>query len=174
MKTDDVYQFFGSANKACKAIGITRTAIYKWMERGYIPVKRQKQIELLTKGKLVAEKNKSNKSYKNEEDTSDIFLPSFRYYDKKQGMCDVESIHFRKRQAPKIVCISRKSKKEKFSVFTTDNLMQAIDVVDSDGKTVYEGDVCLKNKARFIFKNIEMIKSFRKLGKFKIIGNIFE
>lgn len=168
MKTDDVYQFFGSARNASKAIGVTRSAFYKWMDRGYIPLKQQKIFELLTKGKLLADIKKEEKEF-------GIYLPSFRYYDKKYGICCVKSIHFRKGKSPKITYSTNGKKVENLSVFTTKNLMQGVDVVDCEGEVLYEGDICLiKNKEKFIFENIEMLTKLKKLGKFKIIGNIFE
>jgi hypothetical protein len=175
MKTDDLYQFFGSAIKAAKAIGVQRATFYTWIERGYIPIKQQKNIELLTKGKLVSDKNKNHKFYESDVDSSIIYLPAFRYYDKKHGMCNIESMHFRHMKVPKIIYVTKGNKKKKFTVFTSENIMQAIDMVDCDGKTVYEGDVCLINKKeKFVFESIEMTKKLKKLGKFKIIGNIFE
>lgn len=168
MKTDDVYQFFVSAKNAASTIGVSRSAFYKWIDRGYIPFKQQKKIELLTKGKLTA--------FGIEDDMDDkgVYLPMFRYYDKKHGMCEVESIHFRKGKKPKIVYVKPGNRMEKFSAFTTSSLMQACNVIDCEGKTVYEGDICLlKNKEKFVFTDMEMLSKLRKLGKFKIIGNIF-
>jgi hypothetical protein len=89
-------------------------------------------------------------------------------------MCRVESLHFRKGKVPKITYVVEGNNKEKFSVFNTKNLMQATDLLDSKGIRLYEGDICLNNKVRFIFKNIEMANEFKKFGKFKIIGNIFD
>lgn len=169
MKIDEVYQFFGSAKNATSAIGVSRGSFYKWIDKGCIPIKQQKRFELLTKGKL--------KSFMSESDGEDysICLPMFRYYDKKHGMCEVESIHFRKGKRTKIIYIKTGNRTEKFSVFNTNNLMQSFGILDCDGNAVYEGDILLlKNKEKFIFKNIEMLSKLKKLGKFKITGNIFE
>ena len=173
MKTDDLYQFFGSTKNISNAIGISRSAFYKWILRGYIPLNQQKHIELLTKGKLTAV---SNKSFLIEEiDIHNIYLPMFRYYDKKYGMCEVESIHFRKGKKPKIVYIKSNDRTEKFSSFITHNLMQAVKITDINGKNVYEGDILLlKNKQKFFFRSMDMVNKLKKVGKFKIIGNIFE
>ena len=173
MKTDDVYEFFGSVMNASKEIGVTRSAFYKWMDRGYIPLKQQKYIELITKGKLIAGKKKENEICEN--DAHVIYLPRFRYYDKKRGMCDVESLCFRENKPPKIVYVSNVHHHEKFAVFTTENLMQAIDVLDCKGKQVYEGDIfLLKKGGKFTFSDIGMINKINRLGKFTIIGNVFE
>ncbi len=169
MNIDDIYQFFGSAKNATSAIGVSRSAFYKWLDKGSIPIKQQKRFELFTKGKL--------KSFKVEDEGEDyhIYLPIFRFYDKKHGMCEVESIHFRKGKSPKIVCLKPGNRIEKFSVFSTNNLMQACDILDTDGNTVYEGDILLlKNKEKFVFKSMKLLNKLNKLGKFKIIGNIFE
>ena len=169
MTIDDVYQFFGSAKQAAVAIGISRSAFYKWIDRGFIPVKQQKSIEMLTKGKLIAFK------LEDEIDDGSVYLPKFRYYDKKNGMCKVESIHFRDGKRPKIIYVKPGNKIEKFSVFDAKNLMQAVNLLDSKGNMVYEGDILfLKDGERFVFKDIEMVSKLRKLDRFKIIGNIFE
>lgn len=169
MTIDEVYQFFGSPINSYKSIGISRETFFMWIKRGYIPVTAQKKIEILTKGALIARL----------EDTCPIIsletnFPLFRYYDKKNGMCRVESIYFRAGKPPKITYVTYTQNK-KFTVFTTDNLMQAIDLQDSEGKILYEGDICrLKSGKKYIFESIEMAYQFRKLDKFKIIGNIFE
>lgn len=176
MKTDDVYQFFGSAKKAYDMLGISKSAFYKWRTNGCIPFKQQLKLQVFSHGKLLASKKDTPKYYRDEEiDIYSIYLPMFRYFDKKNGMCEVESIHFKRGNHPRIVYIKPGNKAEKFSVFNTKNLMQAVDVRDCDGKTVYEGDILLvKNKEKFVFKNIEMLSKLKKLGKFKITGNIFE
>jgi hypothetical protein len=169
MKIDEVYQFFGSAKNATSAIGVSRGSFYKWIDKGFIPMKQQKRFELLTKGKL--------KSFASESDAEDhgIYLPIFRYYDKKHGMCEVESIHFRKGKRTKIIYVTPANRGEKFSVFNKQNLMQSFGILDCDGNLVYEGDILLlKNKEKFVFKSVEFINKLKKLAKFKIIGNIFE
>lgn len=122
MNTDEIYQYFGSANKAAKAIGVTRAAFYLWMKRGYIPLFQQKKFETLTKGKLKSKPLDAKKTGKKEEK---IYLPLFRYNDKKYGICEVESLQFRKGRPPKITCVSSRHKHEKFSTFNSENLMQA-------------------------------------------------
>lgn len=175
MNTDEVYQFFGSCWKASKAIGITKQGFSIWEKRGYIPLKQQIKIEKITKGKLIAREEDAKKPDPNEAlDTESNYLPNFRYYDKKHGMCKVESIYFRKGKRPKITYVIEGNNREKFAVFSARNLMQASDLTDSDGCTLYEGDICLlENGDKFTFKHIGEEKKLKKLGKFKIIGNIF-
>jgi hypothetical protein len=171
MKTDDVYQFFGSGWKASIAIGVTRQTFSVWIKRGYIPFQQQKKIEKITKGKLIAREEDAKKSIESTKE----YLPSFRYYDRKYGMCRVESIHFRKGKAPKITYIIEGNNREKFSVFGSKNLMQAADIVDFYCRPVFEGDILkLKNGDKCIFESLDMVNKLKKLGKFKIIGNIFE
>lgn len=173
MILEEVYQFFGSANKAANVLNITRQAFYGWIRRGYIPLKQQIKIEKITKGKLIAKKEDANPN--NTINADSHYLASFRYYDKKHGMCRVESLHFRKGKLPKITYVINGNNREKFAVFDTKNLMQASDIVDSSGDFVYEGDICkLKNGEEFVFKSLDMANKLKKLGTFKIIGNIFE
>lgn len=174
MKTDDLYQFFGSAKNIVSALGIKRITFYSWVSRGFIPFKQQKNIELLTKGKLKAIKKDSNK-FDEEMDLDKIYLPIFRYYDKKNGMCEVKSINFNPKKRPKIIYINPNNRKEEFYSFNSETLMQAANIKDINGKVVYEGDILLlKDKKKFFFRNIDSANKLKKLGKFKIIGNIFE
>ena len=48
----EVIGFFGSAAATAKALGVTRQAIDQWSES--VPLGRQYQIEVMTKGKLKA------------------------------------------------------------------------------------------------------------------------
>ena len=53
MKTQDVIDFFGSREKVAEALGIESvSSISHWKE--YVPLLRQYQIEVLTKGALTA------------------------------------------------------------------------------------------------------------------------
>ena len=169
MNIDEVYQFFGSANKASNAIGISRSLFSKWITNRAIPINRQREIEVITKGVLIAEKPKP-------EIVKTIFLPAFRYHDKNYGICQVTALNFIEGNKPKITyIIEGKKKSEKFAAFDSENLMQALDLVDSEGKTVYEGDILkLKSGKKLTVKNKEMMAELGKADKFKIIGNIFE
>lgn len=176
MTAEEVYQYFGSAYAAAKAIGISKQSFSEWIEKRFIPFTRQIQIEKITKGKLVAlEEDAKKPDPKKALESDSHYLPNFRYFHKKYGMCKVESIYFRKGKLPKITFVVDGNNKEKFAVFDTKNLMQASDLVDSSGKTVFEGDVCLlKNGDEFIFESLDMKNKLKKSGKFKIIGNIFQ
>lgn len=189
MTIEEVYQYFGSAYAAAKAIGVTKQAFSEWIKHGFIPIKRQEKIEHLTKGKLIARSEDAKKPDINITGESESnYLPNFRYYDKKNGMCKVESIHFRKGNRPKITYVVEGNNKRKFTVFSTRNLMQAADLVDWYNHPVFEGDILQfenngnKNGEKFIFKSINQINQLKKLInnklnknlRFKIIGNIFE
>jgi len=172
MTPDDLYEFFGSVKNISQSVNVSRSLFYKWNKKGEIPFKQQKRIELLTKGKLKAI---SAKYFNEEVDSTYIYLPLFRYYDKKYGMCAVELIHFRKGKPHKIVYVKEGNRSEKFSSFITKNIMQATNVTDVDGRNVYEGYILLlKNKQKFFFRSLDMLHKLKKLGKFKIIGNVFE
>ena len=55
MRTQDVIDFFGSREKVAEALGITHvSAISHWGE--HVPVLRQYQIEVITKGVLSAKR----------------------------------------------------------------------------------------------------------------------
>lgn len=175
MKIDDLYQFFGSVTKIADSLGISRNSFYKWVARGSIPIKQQEYLEILTEGKLKASKKDCYNFDNEEKESTFLYFPLFRYYDKKNGMCEVKSINFRQGKSPKIIYIREKNKKQNFYSFNSETLMQAVNVKDINGKVVYEGDILLlKNKEKFIFESIDMIGKLKKLGKFKIIGNIFE
>lgn len=53
MKTRDAAVFFGSKKKLAEALGIQPSAVTMWGDR--IPLSRQYQIQVLSKGKLIAE-----------------------------------------------------------------------------------------------------------------------
>lgn len=54
MKTDDAITFYGGRDKLAKALGIDRSATYHWGDT--VPIGRQFQLQILTKGKLIAQK----------------------------------------------------------------------------------------------------------------------
>ena len=53
MRRQDAVKFFGSQTAVGKAIGVSQASVQKW-EEGAIPVMRQLQIEVASKGKLKA------------------------------------------------------------------------------------------------------------------------
>lgn len=116
MTLEEVYKFYGSTEELCKAIGITRQALVYWKEKGYVPLRAQTHIELITKGKLIANKEHFNKFVKKT-------IPSvFKYNDKKLGLCEVISLHFTKGVPPKIIYISPQNGK-KVTVFNEKHLI---------------------------------------------------
>lgn len=56
MRTEEVVKHFGSKIEIARALGIWHTAISAWGE--YPPMGRQYELEVMTKGKLKASKNK--------------------------------------------------------------------------------------------------------------------
>jgi len=57
MKTKDAAEFFGSKSKLAMALDIYPSAITQWGEE--VPLIRQYQIQVLSKGKLKADKAKA-------------------------------------------------------------------------------------------------------------------
>lgn len=56
MKTQEAADFFGGKKKLADALGVSASAVTQWGES--IPVIRQYQIQVLTKGKLKAKADK--------------------------------------------------------------------------------------------------------------------
>ena len=53
MKVENLIpKHFASASALADALGITRSAVSQWREKGVVPVVRQYQIEVVTKGKV--------------------------------------------------------------------------------------------------------------------------
>lgn len=57
MQIQEVLDFFGkSQTKVARALGIAQSNVSKWVKSGHVPELRQYQLQLLTKGKLKADK----------------------------------------------------------------------------------------------------------------------
>ncbi len=56
MTPNDVVQHFGTQVKAAQALGIKQSSIAGWIKNGAVPEGRQYQIQLLTGGKLQADR----------------------------------------------------------------------------------------------------------------------
>lgn len=56
MKPLEVIEYFGSQDKAAKALSISQPALSKWVKSGEVPKLRQYQIEKVTNGKLKTSK----------------------------------------------------------------------------------------------------------------------
>lgn len=52
MRTQDAADFFGGKSKLAEALGVSPSAITQWGE--YVPLVRQYQIQVVSKGKLKA------------------------------------------------------------------------------------------------------------------------
>lgn len=55
MKPQEVIEYFGSQEKAAKALGIKQPNLSLWLKAGAVPELRQYQIEKITNGKLKAD-----------------------------------------------------------------------------------------------------------------------
>jgi len=58
MLTQDAIQYYGSARRMARALGVQRHAISMWGKRP--PIGRQYQIEVLTRGALCADRDQAN------------------------------------------------------------------------------------------------------------------
>lgn len=172
MKLEEVYQYYGSANQACKALGLSRQSFSVWNKRGYIPILQQLRLEKLTNGKLLADEKHA---YRQEESTT-IYLPCFRFYSKTHGLCMVETINFQIGKKPKIVYLVKGAKAKKLVSFSTKTLMQASGVTDIEGANVFEGDVVTASNhaGYFVFKHIGMLDQLKGLEHVKIVGHIYD
>lgn len=58
MKASDVITHFGGIPEAAKALGVTRSAVWQWLERkgDSVPENRQYQVEVVTGGALKADR----------------------------------------------------------------------------------------------------------------------
>jgi DNA-binding transcriptional regulator Cro len=53
MTLEEVENYFGNLNQACKALGIASQNMTKWRAQGYIPHKQQFRLAHLTEGELM-------------------------------------------------------------------------------------------------------------------------
>lgn len=56
MTPNQLTRHYGNGNRAARALGISRQAVRRWIAQGYVPETRQYQIEVLTGGKLRADR----------------------------------------------------------------------------------------------------------------------
>jgi hypothetical protein len=54
MKPEEVKAYFKSAYSMYKATGMSPANLGNWLKWGYVPIKSQHRIELITKGELKA------------------------------------------------------------------------------------------------------------------------
>jgi biotin operon repressor len=55
MTTDDAVRYFGTKAELARQLGITRASVSGWRE---IPIDRQCQIEVITGGRLLADRDR--------------------------------------------------------------------------------------------------------------------
>jgi len=60
MGIEESVKFFGSGNKLCKALGLTRQNLTDWRRKGYIPMIQQMRLERVTGGKLKSDKEQAD------------------------------------------------------------------------------------------------------------------
>lgn len=65
MTITELLSYYGSQRKAAHVLGITQCRVSLW--KGVIPIERQCQYEVLTKGKLKADRDKLAKLKKDEK-----------------------------------------------------------------------------------------------------------
>jgi len=171
MTLEEVYQYYGTACKAAKAVGVARQSFYVWMQRGYIPSCQQKKYQKLSKGVLIAEESPEKNILKQKNFLS---IPNFRYYSKAQGMCTVKSLVFREGRPTRIVYCLPRNPLVTLSSFNVDNLMQASILFDSSNRRLYESDIVVCNGIEFVFESFDSSYNELHVNKFIIIGNIFE
>jgi transcriptional repressor of cell division inhibition gene dicB len=57
MKYEDLMDYFKSKRAIANAIDVSVQAVHTWWEKGKIPKGRQFQFEIITEGKLKADRN---------------------------------------------------------------------------------------------------------------------
>lgn len=55
MQIEEIIKFFGNQRGVAIALGIKEPSVFTWKKNGKIPMRRQYQIEKLTKGELKAD-----------------------------------------------------------------------------------------------------------------------
>lgn len=172
MRIEDVYAFYDSSHDIQDALGITRQALSNWKKRGYIPWEKQLWLQDITNGKLQA-----SREHLKPEQLSKIYLPQFRYFDKKIGMCKVVSLYFNEGRKVRIVYKESLSDKKSYSTYIDDFLMQASHIKDINGNFVFEGDVVAYEGSKdkyYILKDIADTNVLQVLNKIEVIGHIYD
>ena len=57
MKPEKAIKYFGTQEKTAAAVGISQPSVAKWISSGVIPALRQIQLQMITNGRLKADKN---------------------------------------------------------------------------------------------------------------------
>lgn len=179
MTLEEIHEYYGSAVEACRALGISQPNFSVWNRRGYVPLLQQMRIEKLTGGVLCANEEHAYKK----ERSAGIYLPSYRFFSTKYGMCPVSCITFNLGKKPRISYIAKIDKNQygmteykKIVSFDRKYLMQAVDVLDINGNYVYEGDVIRAKKRSnpFVFRNIAMLPQLKELQGIRVVSHIYQ
>ena len=56
MKPEEIVSYYGTQVKAAAALGVDQSSISNWCTAGKVPLVRQYQVQLATRGKLKADK----------------------------------------------------------------------------------------------------------------------
>jgi hypothetical protein len=57
MSIDEVVAWFGNLNRACLALNLASQNMTKWKLQGYIPLKQQFKLAVITEGELMPDDN---------------------------------------------------------------------------------------------------------------------
>lgn len=60
MTADQILNYFGSRKAVALALNITYEAVRQWECSGYVPIRRQYEIERLSDGKLASDTTKTS------------------------------------------------------------------------------------------------------------------
>lgn len=60
MTIEEVENYYGNLNQACKALDIASQNMTKWKSQGYIPWKQQFRLFQLSKGRLIPDEEDPN------------------------------------------------------------------------------------------------------------------
>ena len=63
MKIEDVKRFFGSSYQFNKKTGMQHANYLNWEKKGFIPIKTQMKLELITGGQLKADLNHLDRGF---------------------------------------------------------------------------------------------------------------
>ena len=55
MTTDDIIEYFKNSYRFKEKTGMSCSTYLNWMKKGFVPLKSQIQLELITKGELKAD-----------------------------------------------------------------------------------------------------------------------
>lgn len=58
MKPHELIDHYGNAPRAAEQLGVTKQAVYKWRDQGFIPFNTQYRIQVITQRKLVADRDR--------------------------------------------------------------------------------------------------------------------